>query len=489
VERCRPGPALLFALVGAALLGVPSVAGAATIEVTSGALRVDVPPPATNTGHSGATAMPLSGGGAIVGLFGNINSATVTVGPGCAQVATSNVTAPAGSGVSGAPEFAATCDLTGAVGVVGTLLATDRSQAWYSTLAIRTKVSAHQVGGQGVSPSTVGVMITTGPAGDTIDGGAGPDVIDAGGAPYKGQEAFPGTTGQFEDPHVNFINAGAGNDTIHLERGTGRDTVSGGTGVDGVTYAGRFSIGFPGQTGVNVSLNDLADDGDPNIDQPDSTDAGEGDNVRSDVENVTGTKREDVLTGSSSGNVLEGGEGKDKLTGLAGVDALRAREPSSAGIGIRDTLSCGTPPPPFPPQTFMGASIGSTSPGDSLNFDLADVPPGDCEVLDQGPVKEGPNVVVAASARRAGGGRLRVGLRCPRTAGRTCAGTLRLAARRGRSGPTAGFSIRRGRARAVTVALPAGSALGRRRTTVRLVAVERGRHGRVTTAAYARVPA
>jgi hypothetical protein len=106
-----------------------------------------------------------------------------------------------------------------------------------------------------------------------------------------------------------------------------------------------------------------------------------------------------------------------------------------------------------------------------------------------GPVREGPNAVVAATARRTAAGRPRVRLSCPRSAGRTCAGTLRLAARSGRGGPKAAFSIRRGRAKTVTVALPSGAALGRRATTVRLVSVERGRFGRVTTVAFARVPA
>ena len=104
-------------------------------------------------------------------------------------------------------------------------------------------------------------------------------------------------------------------------------------------------------------------------------------------------------------------------------------------------------------------------------------------------MKEGPNVVVAATARRAARGRLRVRLSCPRAAGRTCAGTLRLAARKGSRGPKAAFSIRRGRAKAVTVSLPAGSSLGSRRTTVRLLAIEHGRYGKVTTVAFARVPA
>ena len=125
-----------------------------------------------------------------------------------------------------------------------------------------------------------------------------------------------------------------------------------------------------------MSLNDVADDGDPNIDPPDSTAPGEGDNVKADVENVTGTKREDVLVGNNSRNRLDGGEAKDTLTGGSGEDALMAREPSTASAGIKDTIDCGSPAASFPPQTFMGVTIGSTSAGDSLDADLVDVPPG-----------------------------------------------------------------------------------------------------------------
>jgi Ca2+-binding RTX toxin-like protein len=417
----------------------------------------------------------------------------LTAGAGCSQVANANqsVSAPFAGSQADDVAFVATCNLTGVVGLRGTLGATNHRQLWRSTLNMPTRIATATGPSTGGTPDR-GDVIITGPAGDTIDAGGLDDVINAGGAPYKGQEAFPGTTGEFQDPNRNTINAGAGNDTIHLDAqgggGTGRDTVSGGAGVDTATYALRFgTVGFPGQAGVVVSLNDVADDGDPGIDQPDSLAAGEGDNVKADVENVTGTKRDDTLTGGSSSNRLEGGEGKDTLTGLSGVDVLLAREPGLSGL--RDTLACGLPAPSVAPQTFMGFPIGGTSTGDALDADLADLPPKDCETVTQGAVREGPNVVIASTARRAARGRLSVRLRCPRSAGRTCAGTLRLAARTGRGGPKTRFSIRRGRGGAATVAPPAGAVIpaGGRRPTVRLVAVERGRHGPVTTVAYARV--
>jgi hypothetical protein len=485
----------IIVLATAALLATPAAAPAAgNIEVVGDELRVKLPTGAPNGGpNNGATVYPLPDGGAVVGFWGNVHSSQRTTGAGCGSVATSNAGGlPAGipPGFSRFVAFAATCDLTGVVKLRGELNSPDHPQLWLSTLALPTKITA--VTGTDTTTQDTSNTIKTGAAADTIDSGGGGDVIDAGGAQQQGP---PPPSGATKDANLNTINAGAGDDTIHLDGrqlgggGTGRDAVSGGAGVDSVTYELRHGIGFPGQVGVNVSLNDVADDGDPNIQQVGLNTVGEGDNVKADVENVTGTKREDVLTGNGSPNRLEGGEGMDNLKGLGGVDALKAREPPDAGSGLKDTISCGSPLPALPLQTFVGRVFGSTSAGDSLDFDLLDVPPGDCEDLTQGAVREGPNVVVASTARRTAGGRLRLRLRCPRAAGRTCAGTLRLAARRGRSGPKSAFSIRRGRAKPVTVSLPAGSALAAGRLAVRLLAVERGRHGKVTTVAFARVPA
>ena len=94
-----------------------------------------------------------------------------------------------------------------------------------------------------------------------------------------------------------------GNDT--LSGGTGADFLSGGTGVDAVSYAGRTAP-------VVVRLDDFSGDGE----------VGEGDNVRSDIENVTGGPAGDLLYGSESANVLVGGPGRDLVSGLGGNDTL-----------------------------------------------------------------------------------------------------------------------------------------------------------------------
>lgn len=84
----------------------------------------------------------------------------------------------------------------------------------------------------------------------------------------------------------------------------GRDTIASGAGIDTLDYGSR-------SIGVTVSFDGVANDGQP----------GEGDLVRSDLENVIGGAGNDVLGGSGSANRLTGGGG-DALSGDAGLDWL-----------------------------------------------------------------------------------------------------------------------------------------------------------------------
>ena len=355
-----------------------------------------------STSGNGAQVHPLTGGGAIVSLHGSVNPNDRTVGAGCQQVGNENAGAmPSNFPGGGNPRFVATCDLTNVRIVEGRLQSFNfGGQGWLSSINLPTNVTAASNSGNAAGQGSS--RIFTGNGGDRITGSNETDTIDAGGAPYKGQEAFPPSgTVALDDPNRNIVDGGGGNDTFLLSRGTGRDVVTGGTGTDLVTYADRFTIGPPGSAGVHVTLEGQANDGDPNIDQLDATALGEGDNIGADIEDLSGTKREDRLIGNGLKNVLFGDEGVDTLTAGSGEDTVIAREPAVAGSGTPDAISCGSPTPLRTTTTVFGV-ITTLSGIDKLEADLADPKPADCELLVDMAVDEPAPIKIANRARRAG---------------------------------------------------------------------------------------
>ena len=96
------------------------------------------------------------------------------------------------------------------------------------------------------------------------------------------------------------LNGADGNDTLVGTVGDANDTLIGGAGTDVATYAGAAA-------GIDVTLDNAANDN------------GEGDNVRSTIEKVSGTDFADVIVGSASRNTLSGGCGNDILSGDPGT--------------------------------------------------------------------------------------------------------------------------------------------------------------------------
>ena len=484
------GPARTFGLAAAivAICGscVVPVARGAGVEVSGATLRVTLGSPAQGTGNNAVLVDALPDGAAIVSLHGAVNGADMSAGAGCQQVATSNAGAlPPPFPGSGSASFAAACSLTGVRVLEGRLRSQSGSQGWLSTLPLPTNVTS--LANTGATAGLGGDRIFTGAGGDRITGAAENDVIDAGMAPYKGQEALPPTGNTaVDDPNRNIVDGGGGNDTFVLLRGTARDEVTGGAGRDLVTYADRFMIGAPGSAGVHVSLDGVANDGDPNIDQLDSTATGEGDNIGTDVEDLTGTKREDRLVGSAAANVLLGDEGVDVLTGGAGEDLILAREPALAGSGTADVINCGSPSTTKTSTSLFGV-FSAASGVDRLQADLADPKPASCELLVDMAVDE-PAPVDIGPRGRLTGRRLAVRLVCPRRAQRTCTGELHMAGERAGSRP-ARFSIAGGARRTVTLELTARTAraLARRGARARVTSTETGREGKINRVELLRV--
>jgi Ca2+-binding RTX toxin-like protein len=128
--------------------------------------------------------------------------------------------------------------------------------------------------------------LTGGPGADVIDGGSGDDLIDGGG----GDDTLSGA---------------AGADTFVVHANDGADVIAGGSASDSISYAVRTAA-------VSVNPDGVANDGE----------ATEHDDVRADVENITGGGGADTIVGTASANRLDGGAGNDTLRGLAGDDTL-----------------------------------------------------------------------------------------------------------------------------------------------------------------------
>ena len=163
---------------------------------------------------------------------------------------------------------------------------------------------------------------------DFISGGAGSDIADysdathavtvsPNGVPEDGREgemdnvdldvegAIGGTDSDVlsgNDGPGTFI-GGDGDDRI--DPGGGADAVTGGSGFDVMSYAGRSGA-------VTVDLGSAGNDGE----------AGEGDDLNPDLEQVTGGSGNDQLAGTDEANILLGGDGEDRLNGRGGLDRL-----------------------------------------------------------------------------------------------------------------------------------------------------------------------
>jgi hypothetical protein len=148
-----------------------------------------------------------------------------------------------------------------------------------------------------------------------VQGTAGNDTLNG----TAGDDSLYGRAGN------DTLNGLAGNDD--LDGGPGADVLNGGAGTDAATYGGRTAP-------VTVTLDNKANDGE----------AGEGDNVKSDVEAVYGGQGNDTLTGSSKDDTIDGQGGNDNITGGKGADFLfggAGNDTINSRDGKTDTVDCG----------------------------------------------------------------------------------------------------------------------------------------------------
>jgi Ca2+-binding RTX toxin-like protein len=150
--------------------------------------------------------------------------------------------------------------------------------------------------------------VVGGPGDDDVQGGDGADHVDVPALLVSGPDSS-------ELLGRDTVGGGAGDDVVGVE-GPGpldADVLSGGDGVDTVSYALR-------RDSLRLSIDGLANDGE----------LGEGDNVEADVEHLIGGSDSDTLTGSAGGELIDGGPGDDLVDGLAGDDQLAGGEDSGS---------------------------------------------------------------------------------------------------------------------------------------------------------------
>jgi Ca2+-binding RTX toxin-like protein len=157
-------------------------------------------------------------------------------------------------------------------------------------------------GGTGVgAASSVAVHVLGGEGNDTLRGGAGDDRLEG----------------------------GAGNDVFWTAAETdGADVYVGGLGTDTMSYSGKPTVApstnlVATRVAVGARTNDLVVELEAEAGgSDDDGEAGEGDDVRDDVEVLLGGAGDDTLTMGTGANTAYGGEGDDTLAGGAGADVL-----------------------------------------------------------------------------------------------------------------------------------------------------------------------
>jgi Ca2+-binding RTX toxin-like protein len=159
--------------------------------------------------------------------------------------------------------------------------------------------------------SATGVTVDLG----KVDGLGDPAAQNTGGAGTDTLDGIENLTGSAHPDHLT----GDGGDNV-LTGGTGDDILTGGGGNDTASYHDA-----QGGVTVDLSLTSIQDTG------------SSGSDTLSGIENLIGSRYDDLLAGSSGENVLDGDAGDDILEGGAGDDTL------IGGTGS-DTASYGSAP-------------------------------------------------------------------------------------------------------------------------------------------------
>ncbi|WP_321336316.1 DUF5801 repeats-in-toxin domain-containing protein [Breoghania sp.] len=182
----------------------------------------------------------------------------------------------------------------------------------------------------------------------TVEGGDATDIIDGSGMVHSVPGSDVRIVAHGNDGDDTLI-GGVGDDMLYgdggndvLSGGRGVNTLDGGAGTDTADYSNEAS-------GAYIRLDagwktDLSNKAMGWVPLNDAIAAGtvEHDKLVN-IENITGTAYNDLITGNSGDNVIKGGDGNDRLGGLGGNDTVLGGEGDDKlfGDGGNDTLEGG----------------------------------------------------------------------------------------------------------------------------------------------------
>ena len=156
---------------------------------------------------------------------------------------------------------------------------------------------------------------------DSLKGGGGADTI------YGGDDDDVLTGGTGDDT----LDGGAGDD--ELTGGSGNNTLDGGEGDGDIAiYKDAMQATVDLRSGKARVQHETPATGSGYISLEDSADSGTGNDTLTNIENVKGTHRNDIIDGDDNANLLKGLDGADVINGHGGDDTILPNRPA----GVND---------------------------------------------------------------------------------------------------------------------------------------------------------
>lgn len=223
-------------------------------------------------------------------------------------------------------------------------------------------------------PSSVNAVITGNFGSDEILGGPGDDSLNGIGDGPLPDDVLRGRRGDDALTGGAVLAGGSGSDLL-IARVCGGESVSGGGGVDSVSFARLESIGIEATIGGVAGFAPVTNG--PRPHPGGCPDGAQPTHIGGSVESIEGSRLDDVLRGDGGRNILLGRGGDDRLSGRGGADFLvggTGRDALFGGAGA-DRL--------YARDSARDKKLSCGPGGDVASIDRQDPRPAACRLLNK----------------------------------------------------------------------------------------------------------